>query len=168
MIAMSPPCKGFKGVSPIIATVILVLITVVLAAMFAAFVLGVFQSVVSQPVLEGRVLRAVRVGGSGEGVLWSVMISLRNSGPSPVSVTSIDLIVDSRVERPLNGFAGFTLSPGESVVVDVVLSNSSAAAAKVSGNVAVFASPDLLGGSWISLRLIDSRGNVWLISFAIP
>lgn len=144
------------------------LITVVLAAMFAAFVLGAFQSVVSQPVLEGRVLRVVRIGSSMDGTLWSVMISLRNPGSSPVSVSSIDLVTDSRVEKPLGGFTGITIAPGGSVTLNIVISGSGSNVTRVSGDVMVFVSPDLLGGSWISLRIIDSRGNVWLVSFALP
>ena len=106
-ISFEIPDRDERGVSPVIGVILMVAITVILAAVIASFVLGFGDSVESNPQagvsVEGSTVTLVSLGDSTAGVYCS-------------STTASDLSGAASSEKATSVGDTFTCSSGNNVI----------------------------------------------------
>jgi flagellin-like protein len=127
-----------KAISPVIATVILVAITIVVALAFAFWASGLVSSFQATERLEVRVLH---VGPA------QVTIQIRNVGSNDVVITDVITLQQGTSIGTIGG-AVATLSPGQSV-----RANGSHGAAR---------------GTTFQVAVITSSGNAYYATGTVP
>jgi flagellin-like protein len=80
-----------KGISPIVATVILVLIAVILGAVLASFTTGLFQAVSGQESLDVSLLKIRKINASTVYGAWVVTLQFRNTGQTDITIQSLKI-----------------------------------------------------------------------------
>ncbi len=80
-----------KAISPIIATLILIVITVVAGVMLYGFVTG-FMAKTSSSTGAISTLAIDAVGISQSATTWQVNVTVTNTGNTPVTVTTVNLL----------------------------------------------------------------------------
>jgi flagellin-like protein len=130
-----------KAISPVIATVILVAITIVVALAFAFWASGLVSSFQATERLEVRVLH---VGPS------SVTIQIRNTGSNDVVITDIMTLQQGTVKNTITipATPGNTLAPGSSVRID--------------------GSHNAARGTTFQVVVITSSGNAYYATGTVP
>jgi len=82
--------KRFKGLEPLIAAIILIAVTLVIAIAVVAWLTGLFGTTVggaeSLVILPNATLTTKTVGSN---TYWVVNVSIRNTGSSPASVVAV-------------------------------------------------------------------------------
>jgi flagellin-like protein len=130
-----------KAISPVIATVILVAITIVVALAFAFWASGLVSSFQATERLEVRVLH---VGPS------SVTIQIRNTGSNDVVITDIMTLQQGTVKNTITipATPGNTLAPGASVRIE--------------------GSHNAARGTTFQVVVITSSGNAYYATGTVP
>lgn len=165
---------GLRGSSnnQVIAVLGLTLLATSLSALFASFILGIFQGSVSQTGVDVRVIRISKISSldNGDGV-WDLMLNIYNNGGSILEISYIDLVIGYDSIAPSKpsdtGSAMPRIMPGEQKILKIVITNGKAAHS-VDSNVIVFSDERLNSGVMVSLRIIDSGGHIVLIPFTLP
>ena len=80
-----------KAISPVLATVILIAITLIAAIAVAGFVFGLFGTFTSSANLASQVVTCVHNGGGAGGLVGYCEISLTNTGGSSAAVTGCSI-----------------------------------------------------------------------------
>jgi len=80
--------KNRKAISPVLATVILIAITLIAAIAIAGFVFGLFGSFTSSAQVSGQVMTCTGASGATSP---DCIVTLRNTGTSNVAVTGCSL-----------------------------------------------------------------------------
>ncbi|MGB6501137.1 MAG: archaellin/type IV pilin N-terminal domain-containing protein [Thermoplasmata archaeon] len=98
--------KSERGVSPIIATILLVAITVVLAAVLYVLVSGLTRTGASTPYELG--MQPGQAGTGGSGTTWTDVISLSPTSGLTTSLFGMKVITPSATTYPTVAAAGCT------------------------------------------------------------
>jgi len=86
------PIKRRKAISPVLATVILIAITLIAAIAIAGFVFGLFGSFTSSAQVSASVLHCYVTGGTApHNATNNCLVNLTNTGTSNVGVTSCSI-----------------------------------------------------------------------------
>lgn len=150
----------------------LTLLATLLSALFASFVLGVFQGSTSQPAIDVRVTRISKVAVVEDNVVWDLVISVRNNGGSVLEIPYIDIVINDDIVMPI-GFLNIrspiplTIMPGELKVLRIIITNYNDPRS-VSSDTIVFSDKRFNSGTMMSLRITDSRGYMVLVTFTLP
>lgn len=159
----------------VLAVMGLTLLATALSALFASFILGIFQSNVFQPVMEVRVMRITRIVVDDDKIMWDLMLGVRNSGGTVLEIPRIDLMVDDETIAPtrLPGTRSvvFEVMPSELRVLRIIIANhdpSRSVSNDLGNGVVVFSDKRFNSSMMVSVRIIDSRGQIALITFTLP
>ena len=95
--------KNRKAISPVLATVILIAITLIAAIAIAGFVFGLFGSFTSSAQVSAAVTSCTQPGGAGHALVCT--LTLTNTGTSNVAVSgcSIQVAGTAQASTPLGG-----------------------------------------------------------------
>ncbi len=167
-----------KGISPIVATVILVLIAVILGAVLASFTTGLFQAVTGQESLDVSLLKVKKVKSQGQEGAWVITLQFANTGQTDITITDIS-ITNGTHTYSFTAFntttsvsnAEITLGVGESNVSKLLVDSNilasggiypgSLASAGINYNVTV-AGAFLAGKTW-TIEVKTGSGTIWSI-----
>jgi len=166
-------CKALKNAanSQVIVVTGLTLLATLLSALFASFILGVFQGSASQPMIDVKVMRISKVAVVEDRVMWDVVLSIRNNGGVAFEIPYIDIVINDDIVTP-TGFPNTrthtpAVMPGELKVLRIVIINHDDPRT-VGGDAIVFSDKRFTSGTMISLRITDPKGYMVLIALPLP
>ena len=144
-----------KAISPIIATLILIVITVVAGVMLYGFVTG-FMAKTSSSTGAISTLAIDAVGISQSAAYYQVNVTVSNTGNTPVTVTTVNLLNATTGELMYS----YTESPSITVPAGttMVISAFSSTISKPSGTVTGPIPSSLVGNSTI-VQVVTSTGS---------
>lgn len=113
-----------KGVSPIIATIILVLIAIAAGVMLWLWVSGFITSTpAQQPALNERIkIDAVNISSSKS----KLSIYVRNMGSTNVNITAAYILTTSNTAIAYQTYSNVIISPGQVTKIDMDITSDSA------------------------------------------
>lgn len=154
----------------VMAVIGLTLLATSLSALFASFILGIFQGSVSQQMIDIRVMRVSRIAAENDRAIWELTLSLRNNGHSILEIPYIDLIVADDTIIPRSSSTGASaplrIMPGELRILRVIITNYNTTQTS-GGDAVIFSYKELREGITINLRIMDSEGHVVLIPLTL-
>ena len=101
-----------KGISPVLATVILIAITLIAAIAVIGFVFGLFGQFQNPPQVTASSSLSSQSGISGG-------VTLYNSGSSPASVVGISLTYNGQSCKAVYSSSGSTVAPSGSLYLEL-------------------------------------------------
>ena len=107
-----------KGISPVIATVILVAVALVLAVALAGWVMGIWGGLGSTEALQISNTSITRVSGAAY-----VNVTIYNKGTSPANITTVQFIDDTGTVRT-NTTVGIYVSAGNTTYTEIFMSGA--------------------------------------------
>jgi flagellin-like protein len=125
--------KNRKAISPVLATVILIAITLIAAIAIAGFVFGLFGSFTSSAQVSGRVLSCVSA--AGPPITAVCTVTLTNTGTSNTAATACSIKIAGTSATGV--VTGAPLSVPASGTVNAVCTVNPASATQTSGSQAV-------------------------------
>lgn len=153
------------------AVIGLTLLATSLSALFASFILGIFQGGISLSVADVRIIKISRLVAGSDKAAWDVSIGIKNSGSEILQIQYIDLTIGDEVITPISipGTAShtqLTVMPGEQKILRVIIANYDPVQLGAN-NAVVFSDPRLSIGVMVSVRIIGSEGRTALINFTL-
>ncbi len=109
-----------KGISPVIATVILVAVALVLAVALAGWVMGIWGGLGATEALQIYNTSITRVGTDAY-----VNVTIYNKGTSPANITTVQFIDDTGTVRT-NTTVGIYVYTGNTTYVEIRMSGAGA------------------------------------------
>jgi len=161
--------KSDKGAIMVVSAMIA--LSVVMSAVFASYTIGLFYGAYHRGAVDIAVMSSSKIDGSGGKAMWSVTLALRNIGGYSIEISYIDLLAGSAEIKPQLSMSPraaplLKVSPGERMLISLLISNHDINH-RPEGYL-VFIDTGLSSGMWVSVRLIEDSGNVYLISFPLP
>ncbi len=165
-----------KGISPIVATVILVLIAVILGAVLASFTTGLFQAVTGQESLDVSLLKVKKVDSDGQQGAWVITLQFANTGQTDITIVNIS-ITNGTHTYTFTAFndtktAPITLGVGESNVSKLLVDSNvlvetggyySGSLAKAGINYNVTEANAFFAGKTWTIEVKTGSGTIWTI-----
>ncbi|HWQ17157.1 MAG TPA: hypothetical protein VNL13_04915 [Sulfolobales archaeon] len=150
----------------------LTLLATLLSALFASFVLGVFQGSTPQPAIDVRITRISKVAVVEDNVVWDLVLSVRNNGGLVLEIPYIDIVINDDIVTPtgspnIRSPIPLTIMPGELKVLRIIITNHNDPRG-MSNDAIVFSDKRFNSGTMMSLRITDSRGYMVLVTFTLP
>ena len=147
--------RKHRGISPILATIILIVITVVVGAMLYGFVTGFFSSTATS--MNANVETSLVIPSGSTAATWSVTI--KNAGTVGIKSMTVDLYSGNTLLSSISYSPASPLAPSQEVTISQVGSAVSPSGASLLTPNQALNSTSIIAGQSYSYQIILNFAN---------
>lgn len=162
--------SSVNNANPILVVIITVMFSVAMSAIFASYVVGIFQDSIPPRNAEIRVMNIAKLKDSSDKVMWNIDLSIKNRGEGPIEFKYIDFSISGASIQHSEDYSKRALSlsigPNESRLINLLITNHPDINRQ--GHALIFVDNKISEGTWITIHFIDDRGNMYQIILQLP